>query len=110
LAQPAFVRRLLQDGVFVNDIPGRFTHGYGAHPEEVAPFFERHGFTTLALLAAEGIIVNMQRVLAEIVESDPELYQAAFNLVLRTAGDPSILGMATHLLYVGRNASLPGRS
>ena len=110
LIQPTFVRRLLEDGVFVNDVPGRFTQGYGAHPEELAPFFERHGFTTLALLAAEGIIVDMQRVLAEIVESDPELYQAAFNLVLRTAGDPSILGMATHLLYVGRNASLPGRS
>jgi len=78
--------------------------------EEVALFFERHGFTTLALLAAEGIIVDMQRVLAEIVESDPELCQAAFDLLLPTAGDPSILGMAMHLLYVGRNASSPGRS
>jgi ubiquinone/menaquinone biosynthesis C-methylase UbiE len=105
LAQPDFVRRLLEDGVFVNDIPGRFTHGYGPHPGEVAPFFERHGFATLALLAAEGIIVDMQRVLAEISESDPEAYQVAFELILRTAGDPSILGMATHLLYVGRNAS-----
>ena len=37
LAQPDFVARLLDDGVFANDIPGRFTDGYGVRPEEVAP-------------------------------------------------------------------------
>jgi SAM-dependent methyltransferase len=102
LAQPDFVRRLLQDGVFINDIPGRFTHGWGARPEEVAPFFEQHGFTTLELLAAEGIVMDIQRALFDLARSDPATYQAAFDVILRTASSPSILGMATHLLYVGR--------
>ncbi len=102
LTQPGFVRRLLEDGVFINDIPGRFTHGWGVRPEEVAPFFEQHGFTTLELLAAEGIVVDIQRALFELAESDPVTYQAAFDVILRTASTPSILGMATHLLYVGR--------
>jgi S-adenosylmethionine-dependent methyltransferase len=102
LAQPDFVARLLDDGVFANDIPGRFTDGYGVRPEEVAPTFEGYGFATLALLSAEGIVVDIQRALSELAEDDPETYQAAFNLVLDTASAPSILGMASHLLYVGR--------
>jgi S-adenosylmethionine-dependent methyltransferase len=102
LAQPDFVEHLLEDGVFVNDIPGRFTDGYGVCPEEVAPFFEGYGFTTLALLSAESIVVDIQRAISELAEDDPETYQAAFDLVLRSASDPSILGMASHLLYIGR--------
>jgi S-adenosylmethionine-dependent methyltransferase len=102
LAQPDFVARLLEDGVFVNDMPGRFTDGYGVRPEEVTPTFEGYGFTSLALLSAEGIVVDIQRAISELAEDDPATYQAAFDLLLRTASDPSILGMASHLLYVGR--------
>jgi ubiquinone/menaquinone biosynthesis C-methylase UbiE/formate hydrogenlyase subunit 6/NADH:ubiquinone oxidoreductase subunit I len=102
LAQPEFVAWLLQEGVFVNDIPGRFTHGYGVRPQEVAPFFERYGFATLALLSAEGIAIDIQGALFELAESNPDTYQAAFDVIYNTASDPSILGMASHLLYVGR--------
>ena len=102
LAQPDFIERILKEGVFINDVPGRFTDGYGVLPEEVSPFFEQHGFVTLALLSAEGIAVNNQRALSELAASDPALYQAALDVVMRTADDPSILGMANHLLYVGR--------
>jgi ubiquinone/menaquinone biosynthesis C-methylase UbiE len=104
LAQPDFVAHLLEDGVFANDIPGRFTNGYGVHPEEVAPFFEQYGFDTQALLATEGITANNQRCLVELAGSDPTTYQAAFEVVVNTASDPSILGMAGHLLYVGKKA------
>ena len=102
LAQPDFMERVLNEGVFINDVPGRFTDGYGALPEEVSPFFERHGFTTLALLSAEGIAANSQRALAELATADPAIYQAALDVIIQTAGDPSILGMPNHLLYVGR--------
>jgi SAM-dependent methyltransferase len=105
LAQPDFVARLLEDGVFVNDIPGRFTDGYGVRPDEVLPFFERHGFAKLAFLAAEGIAVNNQRALIDLAQSDPSTYRAALEIVIDTAVDPSILGMATHLLYVGRKSN-----
>lgn len=106
LARPDFVAHLLEDGVFANDMPGRFTNGYGVYPNEVAPFFEQYGFTTLTLLATEGIIVNNQRCLIELAESDPITYQAAFEVIVNTASDPSILGMATHLLYVGKKTGL----
>jgi S-adenosylmethionine-dependent methyltransferase len=101
LAQPEFVARLLEDGVFLNEIPGRFTNGYGWRPEEIASFFERYGFTMLNLLSTEGIVVDMQKALFELAESNPAAYQAAFEVIVRTASDPSIQGMASHLLYIG---------
>ncbi len=108
LARSDFVARLLEEGVFINDIPGRFTNGYGVQPEEVAPFFEQHGFATLTLLAAEGVVIDIQRALVELATSDPVTYRAAFDVVVRTASDPSILGMAAHLLYVGRKSGTEG--
>jgi S-adenosylmethionine-dependent methyltransferase len=104
LAQPDFVARVLDDGVFINDLPGRFTGGYGARPDEVAPFFERHGFTMLTLLASQGIAAGLEDALAELAGSNPAAYQATLDVVVRTAGDPSILGLSSHLLYVGRKS------
>ena len=110
LTQPDFMKRLLNDGVFINDVPGRFTEGYGVLPEEISPFFERHGFTTLALFSAEGITASSQRALSELATSEPAIYQAALDVIIRTAGDPSILGMATHLLYVGKCRVASGKT
>jgi S-adenosylmethionine-dependent methyltransferase len=103
LGQADFVHRVLDEGVFENDIPGRFTNGYGVRPDEVAPFFEEFGFSTLGLLAAESITVGIQRSLVELAANDPVTYQAALEVIVETARDPSILGMAAHLLYIGRN-------
>ena len=72
LASPAFVARVLDDGVFENDIPGRFTGGYGVRPEEVAPFFARYGFAARALLAAESIVPDLQEPLAALAVDDPD--------------------------------------
>ena len=104
LARPDFVARVLDDGVFINDLPGRFTDGYGLRPEEVAPFFARHGFIMLALLASQGIAAGLEDALAELPGSNPAAYQATLEVVVRTADDPSILGLSSHLLYVGRKA------
>jgi S-adenosylmethionine-dependent methyltransferase len=104
LTQAAFVKRLTEEGVFVNDVPGRFTYGYGADPREIAPFLERHGFDTVELLASEGIAWGIQDALGEMSADDPEAYQAMLDLVIHTADDPSILGASDHLLYVGRKA------
>ena len=104
LAQPEFVSRILEQGVFINDIPGRFTNGYGVRPEEVPAFFARYGFTMLTLLAAEGIVGDIQKILYEIEQNAPATYQSVLEVIINTANDPSILGMASHLLYVGSKA------
>jgi SAM-dependent methyltransferase len=110
LAQADFVARLMEDGVFLNDVPGRFTGGYGVRPEAVAPYFESHGFQTLALLACEGITVGLAGAVAELAAEQPAAHQVALDLIVGTASDPSILGLANHLLYVGHTAPQTARS
>src|SRR5215475_13207548 len=46
LADAEFVTALRDRGEFFNDVPERFTGGYGVRPDEVAPYFERYGFAT----------------------------------------------------------------
>jgi SAM-dependent methyltransferase len=102
LSQPAWLAQLLNEGRFENDIPGRFSHGYGAQPEEIAPFFSQFGFRCLCLLAAESICGGLQGAIAALVSSDPAGYQAARRILIQVASDPSILGLSNHLLYIGR--------
>jgi len=102
LAAPEFVARVLADGVFINDEPGRFTGGYSFRPEEIAPFFAAHGFTQLALLASESAAPDLQPHLAELARDDPATYEATLGVLLDVAAEPSILGLAGHLLYVGQ--------
>jgi ubiquinone/menaquinone biosynthesis C-methylase UbiE len=102
LKDPAFISRVLEQGIFINDIPGRFTSGYGFRPEAVCPFFETHGFQTQTLLAAEGIARDNQRAMYELEQKDPAAWQSALDVIISTASDPGIMGMAAHLLYIGK--------
>ena len=104
LAHPLFMRQLLDDGVFENDVPGRFTGAYGVRAEEVTPFFARHNLATLALLGSRSIMVGLEDALSALAGDDPDAYQATLDLAIRTAGDPSILGLCHHLLLIGRKS------
>jgi ubiquinone/menaquinone biosynthesis C-methylase UbiE len=104
LRAPGFVERVLRDGVFVNDVPGRFTQGYRIKLEEVDPFFSRFDFEQVALLSTESLTVGLEAVLPELL-ADEALRQLVVELAIGHAGDPSILGLARHLLYVGHYRS-----
>lgn len=103
--QPAFVSPLLEQGTFINDVPGRFNIGYGVRPQDIAPFFESFGFQTLKLAASEGLAFGLTDQLAEMAVQQPAAYQSALNVIIQTADDPSILGMTGHLLYIARKAN-----
>ena len=105
LGDPEFVRRLLEEGTFINDEPGRFTGGYGFRPEEIAPFFARFGFAQECLLASQSVAPDLQRTLAELAENDEAAFETALAVLLQVANEPSILGMSSHLLYVGRKGA-----
>lgn len=104
LADPAWVARLMQHGIFDNRIAGRFTHGYGVQPAEIAPFFRQHGLEQLALLAAESVTGGMQGAVTEALAAEPTVRQPLFDVLVEVAHDPTILGMANHLLYIGRRS------
>jgi SAM-dependent methyltransferase len=95
-------RRLLQDGVYHDDRPGRFTGGYFFRPEDVTPFFERHGFAVRRLMASQGFLGWIQADAAALAERDPEAYERLLDVAYVTAADPSLLGMAGHLLFIGQ--------
>ena len=102
LAQPEFALRLMNEGVFLNDVPNRFNTGYGVRPQEVAPFLEKHSLTAVALLADTGFAAHQAKELAELAAADPAAYEAAMEILVGTADDPSLLGASIHLLYVGQ--------
>jgi len=107
LSDPRWLERLLQHGIFENDVPGRFTHGYGAQPGEIGPFFARHGLQMLTLAASEGIASGIQAEVAAMLAADSTFTDVALDILVQTATDPSILGMASHLLYIGQRVAVP---
>lgn len=104
-AFPGIVRRLLDDGLYDDARPGRFTGGYMVRPQEVAPFFAAQGFDAVALLASQGILGLVQEEAAALRLRDPTAYAQLLDLAEETADDPTMLGLALHLLYVGRRGA-----
>ena len=98
----ADVRRALEDGVYRNEEPGRFTEAYLYRPAEVAPFFEASGFETLRVMASQSFLYLVQEQVAELRERDEAAYEALLDIAYAAAADPSILGIAGHILYAGR--------
>lgn len=105
----AAARRLLDDGVYRNEEPGRFTEAYLHRPPEVAPFFERAGFETVRLMASQSFLYLVQEQVADLRERDPEGYDALLDMAYSAATDPSISGISGHLLYAGRALPEPGQ-
>jgi SAM-dependent methyltransferase len=98
----AEVRRALEDGVYRNDEPGRFTEAYLHRPAEVAPLFEASGFATVRIMASQSFLYLAQEQLAELRERDAGAYDAVLDMAYAASTDPSILGLAGHILYAGR--------
>ena len=96
------VRRALDDGLYRNDEPGRFTEAYLYRPGEVVPFFEGAGFQTLRVMASQSFLYLAQEQVAELHQRDEEAYEALLDIAYSAATDPSILGTAGHILYAGR--------
>jgi hypothetical protein len=109
LADPAFVAALRDRGVFGNDVPERFTHGYGVRAAEVVPFFESYGFATRTFVSTHGFATGIESALAQTRTSDPDAYAAAMELLIDTADDPGLLGLGGHLLYIGERRDGAGR-
>ena len=110
ISDQAWLTRLLSDGFFENDVPGRFNGGHGACPSEIGPFFDAFGFEQISLLSAESLSLGLHDVLVELAESEPETHKGVIDLMVGVADDPSIHGMSSHLLYVGELQNHPFNS
>ncbi len=102
LLDDAWLNALLDDGHFTNDIPGRFGGAYAARVEEIAPFMESAGFETLSLSSAQSITRGLEPALEQIATAPGDLHPRLLDLLDTLAEDPTTLGLANHLLYIGR--------
>ncbi len=93
--------RILTEGRYDDERAGRFTGGYLMRPEDIIPFFAAHGFSCRQLMASQGFLGWAQADVARLAERDRPAYQRLLNVAYETAADPSILGMAGHLLFIG---------
>ncbi len=96
------VKRWHEEGVFISPVPGIFTDSYAFHPSDVVPFMESSGFQTLDLISSQSIAADRQKDLAAFAERQPELYPWVMENLIELANEPSAVGAAIHLLYIGR--------
>lgn len=97
LERRQYFEQVKDDGI--NTPESGFTDAWFARPELIAPLMERNGLITLKLLAQEGFIASRE---PEVNRLSPEAFQSWAELCWRYAAEPSIIGMAEHLLYIGR--------
>lgn len=103
-AFPGRVERILRSGVYQDERPGRFTGAYLFDPGEVAGFFAANGFDARRLMASQGFLSLLQTEAGDLAGRDPHAYAVLLDLAYATADDPTLFGMAAHLLYVGQRA------
>jgi len=88
-------------GTFDHVDTGRFTGAYYFNINDIKPFMESYGFETIELIGSSsigGLISSEQRQYWE----DRGESQMLRDLVIELAKDPSVLGISSHLLYIGR--------
>lgn len=103
---PAAIEPLLshwfETGVYI--APGRqfFTDSYYAHPDEVNPLLEEAGFQSIELIGSETVLGGAEALLDAVEEKQPFLSDWVRERLIAVAREPSVVGAAWHLLYIGR--------
>lgn len=83
----------------VNDRESAFTKAYFAKPEEIAPFLESCGLSTIALVGCEGVVAGHEAKINELSGDDWDHW---VDVNARLGEEPSLLGASDHILHVGR--------
>ncbi|MDR6552662.1 methyltransferase domain-containing protein [Paenibacillus qinlingensis] len=97
----AAISHFKEDGIFNHTDAGRFTGAYYFNVEDIKPFMESQGFETLELIGSSN--------LAALISQEQKQYWSDrgesgefIDVLIKLARDPSILGISSHLLYIGR--------
>lgn len=95
------INKFIEEGIFNHTDQGRFTGAYYYNIEDIKPFMESHGFETIDLIGSSnlGALINNEQ---QQYWTDQGEKEKLIELLIRIAGDPSVLGVSSHLLYIGR--------
>lgn len=97
------IQKFIQTGEFNHSDEGRFTGAYYFNIEEIKPFMESHGFETLNLVGSSNIgsLLSQEQWTYWKDRGENEIRQL-IELLIETATDPTVLGISSHLLYIGK--------
>lgn len=96
------ILQFAQSGCFNHADEGRFTGAYYFNIEDVNPFMETQGFESLDLIGSNaGAILNNESWSYWRDKGETEV-EKIINLIKEKASDPYILGISSHLLYIGK--------
>ncbi|MBO0992891.1 class I SAM-dependent methyltransferase [Bacillus sp. SD088] len=91
-----------QSGCFNHADEGRFTGAYYFNIEDINPFMEAQGFETLNLIASNPASILATDSWNYWREKGEQEIEKIIDLIKEKATDPYILGVSSHLLYIGR--------
>lgn len=95
------IHEFYDNGIFNHNDKGRFTGAYYFNIEEIKPFMESCGFETIDLIASSSINAMLNNEQKQYWK-DQGQYEELIEFLINSANDPSILGISSHLLYIGR--------
>ena len=95
------INEFLHTGCFDHADKGRFTGAYYFNIQDIKPFMESHGFETIHLIGSSSIGALMSNEQKHFWEERGES-QKLTDMLIELARDPSILGISSHLLYIGK--------
>lgn len=92
-----------ETGEFNHSDEGRFTGAYYFDIDDIKPFMESHGFETLNLIGSSnlGTLLSKEQWTYWQNRGEKE-YGQLIELLKEAATDPHILGVSSHLLYIGK--------
>ncbi len=96
------IEQFAQTGCFNHEDEGRFTGAYYFNVEEIKPFMEGQGFESLALIGSNiGALVSSDNWSYWRDKGENE-FEKVIKLLTEKASDPNVLGISSHLLYIGK--------
>ncbi|MFD0771818.1 class I SAM-dependent methyltransferase [Bacillus sp. CGMCC 1.60114] len=97
------IQQFMRTGEFNHSDEGRFTGAYYFNIEDIQPFMESYGFETLNLIGSSNIGTLLSKEQWEYWQNrgDNEFAQL-IELLKETATNPYVLGVSSHLLYIGK--------
>ena len=97
------IQKFIQTGEFNHSDEGRFTGAYYFNIEDIKPFMESHGFETLNLVGSSNIASLLSKEQWSYWQNRGENeFRQLIELLKETATDPTVLGISSHLLYIGK--------
>lgn len=95
------IQEFKDTGIFNHSDKGRFTGAYYFSIDEIKPFMEKNGFQTIDLIGSSsiGALLNQEQ---KQYWTDRGEEDRLLDFLISSANDPSVLGVSSHLLYIGR--------